>query len=87
MAKRTVELFTAGCGLCQDAVRLVQSLVCESCDLQIVELGTAAGLARARRYGVTRAPAIVVNGKLAECCEQGVIREGVLRGLGVGSRS
>lgn len=86
MAKRTIEIFTAGCGLCDEAVQRVQALVCESCDLQVHDLTTKEGIARARQYGVVRAPSVVVNGQLAGCCAQGGIDEGVLRGLGVGVR-
>lgn len=86
MAKRRVEVFTAGCGLCDEAVERVRALVCESCDLQVHDLNTEAGIARARQYGVVRAPSVVVNGQLAGCCAQRSIDEGVLRGLGVGAR-
>ena len=87
MAKRTVEVFTAGCGLCDDALQRVRALVCESCDLQVHDLNTSAGIARARQHGVVRAPSVVINGQLAGCCDQGGIDESVLRGLGVGIRS
>jgi glutaredoxin 3 len=86
MAKRTVEVFTAGCSVCDDAVRLVRSILCESCDLQIHDTKTEAGAAKAKRYGVARVPAVVVNGRVADCCQQGGVDESVLRDLGVGTR-
>ena len=83
MAKRTVELFTAGCAVCADALRIVQSIVCEGCDLQIHDMKSTAGAAKAKQYGVTRVPAVVVSGRLAGCCQQGGINESVLRGSAV----
>jgi thioredoxin family protein len=87
MAKRTVEVFTAGCGLCNDTLARVRQLACESCDVQVHDLTSDAGMAKARAYGVTRAPSVVVNGQLADCCRQGAVDDGVLRELGVGVRS
>ena len=55
MAKRTVEVFTAGCGFCHDTLRRVRQLACESCDVQVHDLTSEAGMAKARAYGVTRA--------------------------------
>lgn len=85
--RTTVEVFTAGCGLCSDTLARVRQLACESCDVQVHDLGSEAGMARARTYGVTRAPSVVVDGRLADCCRQGEVDEGVLRGLGVGTRN
>ena len=40
--------------------------------------------AKAKKYGVQRLPAIVINGKLAECCANRGIDAKVLRSAGVG---
>lgn len=83
--KRTIELFTAGCTVCEGAITLVKSLACPSCDVQILNVhddSTAA--AKAKKYSLQRLPAVVVNGVLAECC-QGGINEATLRALGVGA--
>lgn len=73
MSKRTVEVFIAGCPLCDETVKLVQELSCSNCDVQIwdlrSELATDAGLEKAAQYGIHRVPAVVVNGRLAECCQ------------------
>ena len=39
----------------------------------------------AKQYGVTRVPAVAVNGTLAECCQGGAIDVAALQALGVGS--
>ena len=86
MKKRTIEVFSAGCSCCEETVKLVQSLVCPSCDLRILDmLSDKAAQAKARQYGVKRVPAIVVDGKLADCCQQGPVDVNTLRSLGVGS--
>jgi glutaredoxin len=86
MKKRTIEVFTAGCPCCDDTVKLVQSLVCPSCDLSILDMRTdTAAQAKAKQYGIQRVPAVVVNGKLADCCQVGAVDANTLRTLGVGA--
>lgn len=84
--KRTVEVFTAGCTVCDEAVRTVRDLACESCDLEIHDMQTATAKTKARKYGIKRVPAVVVNGQLAECCKQGGVDAEILERLGVGRK-
>ena len=86
MKKRTIEIFTAGCPYCDEAVQLVKDLTCESCDVQVLDMRSDKAVqARAKQYGVKRVPAIVVNGRLADCCQTGAVDAAALRALGVGS--
>jgi glutaredoxin len=86
MKKRTIEVITAGCPCCDEAVRLVKSLACESCDVQVLDMRSdKAAQARAKEYGIKRVPAIVVNGRLADCCRAGAVDAATLRSLGVGT--
>lgn len=87
MAKRLVEVFSAGCALCQEAVQLVKGMVCESCELQVHDMRTPGAQAKAKRYGVTRVPAVVVNGELVSCCSVGPVDAATLKGRGVGVRA
>jgi len=86
--KRLVEVFTAGCPICDDTVRLVQSLVCPSCDLQIYDLreGCATNECRekAKRYGITAVPAVAVNGALLDCCRREPLSAHTLKAAGIG---
>ena len=90
MAKRTVEVFTSGCPICEPVVDLVKKTACPSCDLVIYDLN--AGCAtnewrdKAKEYGITRVPAVVVDGKLLDCCKTGTVSEKELRAAGVGIR-
>lgn len=72
MAKRQVEVFTAGCPLCDEAVKMVRELACKNCDVQIYDLrqGCATNECRekAAKYGIHRIPAVVVDSILVECC-------------------
>ncbi len=83
--KRRIEVFTAGCPLCDDAVRLVNELKCGDCEVTIHNLSEAGtALDKARAYGIHRVPAVVVDGKLAECCSVGPVTAEGLKAAGVG---
>lgn len=86
MAKRTVEVFTAGCSVCDEALEAVRGAICESCDLQVHDMQTKAAQAKARQYGIKRVPAVVVNGRLSDCCQHGAVDIRTLQRLGVGQR-
>src|SRR5262249_36509556 len=84
MAKRTIEVFTAGCVGSEEAVAAVKAAACPSCDVQVRPMGDPAVVADARRYGIRSLPAVVINGQLADCCKGGGIDLDTLRGLGLG---
>lgn len=84
--KRTVEVFTAGCAVCDEAVQTVRKIACESCDVQVQDMRTDAAKTKAKKYGIKRVPAVVVNGELAGCCQQGGVDAGTLERLGVGRK-
>lgn len=89
MTKRFVEVFTAGCPLCDETVKLVRELACDSCEVQVWDLRedhiTDEGREKLAQYGIHSVPAVTVNGALAECCQtqQPVSREAlVATGIG-----
>jgi hypothetical protein len=89
MAKRRVEVFTSGCPVCEPVVDLVKRMACPSCEVVVYDLNAGCETnecrARAERYGIVRLPAVVVDGKLADCCRTGGVSEAELRAAGVGS--
>lgn len=85
--KRAVEVFTAGCTVCDEAVQAIRKIACDSCDVQIQDMRTDAVKTKARKYGIKRVPAVVVDGQLADCCKQGAIDLGTIQRLGVGRRA
>lgn len=85
MAKRKIEVFTAGCGICEPVVELVKRIACPSCDVHVLDLSSnPEELARAREYGVQRVPAVVVDGRLVSCCAVSGPDETALRAAGIG---
>ena len=83
-AKRRIEIFSAGCPVCEDAIKLVNSIACPSCETEVLDMHKDAVAAKAKQYGVRSVPAIVVDGKLAACCVGRGIDEAALRPAGVG---
>lgn len=88
IAKRRVEVFTAGCPVCEGTVDLVKSLICPSCELKLFDLQEGCATSECREkaacYGIMALPAILVNGTLLDCCRRGPIDPSVLRAAGVG---
>ena len=87
MATRKIEVFSAGCPCCKEAIALVRSMTCESCEVQILDMHDSdVAQAKAKQYRVRRVPAVVVDGRLADRC-QGEVSVASLRELGVGAPS
>lgn len=84
MSKRKIEVFSAGCPLCQTAVHLVNRLACASCEVTVLDLNDIRAAERARALGVRSAPAVAVDGRLLSCCAGAGIDEQALRAAGVG---
>ncbi len=85
MNKRKTEVFSAGCPVCDEAVSLVTRIACPSCEVEILDMLDGAIAARAKQYGVRAVPAVVVDGKLADCCAGTGVDEASLRAAGVGA--
>lgn len=91
MAKRLVEVFTAGCPICDPTVKMVKDLACGNCDVVVYDLNQGCETNECRNkasaYGIVRLPAVAVNGKLVDCCanQQPVNREALIAaGVGQG---
>jgi hypothetical protein len=88
MSKTKVEIFTSGCPICEPVVDLVKKIACSNCEVIVYDLNkgcdTNECLGKARFYGISKMPAVVVNGKLLECCKGVNISEKALKEAGVG---
>ncbi len=86
--KRKVEVFTAGCPVCHPTVKMVKELACPSCDIHIHDLNkgceTDECRVKAKEYGITKVPTVVVDGKVCSCCENEAVNKDDLRAAGVG---
>ena len=82
--KRLIEIFSAGCSVCQETVRMVEDMACPSCEIVVLDMHDDAVAARAAQLGITTVPSVVVDGKLADCCSGRGPNEPALRAAGVG---
>lgn len=82
---RKIEIYSAGCPVCKQAIDLVQSTACSSCDVTTLDLHDPQVAKRAKELGIHSTPAIVIDGKLADCCQSHGIDESTLRSAGIGS--
>ncbi len=83
--QRKVEIFSAGCSICEETITLVTKIACPSCDVQVLDTHDSAVLAKAKGYGIRSVPAVVVDGKLADCCAGRGPTEDALRAAGIGA--
>ncbi|RQR32916.1 thioredoxin family protein [Burkholderia sp. Bp9142] len=83
-AKRRVEVFSAGCAVCNDTVAMVRRLACPSCEVLVLDMHDAQVADRARQLGIRSVPAVVIDGQLASCCAGRGVEEQSLRAAGLG---
>jgi hypothetical protein len=74
MARRQVEVFTAGCRVCDPAVQMVKATACPDCEVTVYNLNEE-GAEKADIYGLKTVPAVVINGQLCSCCDNSGINE------------
>ena len=67
-SKRKVEVFSAGCALCEEVIDLVRREAGSSSEVIVRNMMDARSLARAEKFGIRSVPAVVIDGKLASCC-------------------
>ncbi len=82
--KRIVEVFTAGCPACSDAIELVERIACPSCEVRVLDMNDSSVAGRARELGIRTVPAVVIDGELASCCRGSGPTEEALRASGIG---
>ena len=66
--RRKIEVFTAGCSCCVEAVELVEFLAGAEHDIETCDMHDPAVAMAAAGYGIRRLPAIVIDGRLADWC-------------------
>lgn len=85
--KRKVEVFSAGCPVCTEAIELVNRVACASCEVSVLDMKDPQVAQRARQLGIRSVPAVVIDGQLAECCAGRGPDEAALRAAGLGQPS
>ncbi|MBI4445427.1 MAG: thioredoxin family protein [Acidobacteria bacterium] len=84
MAKRKIEIFSAGCPACEETIAVVNKLACPSCEVEVLDMRRTEVAQKAKQYGVRTVPAVAINGKLADCCSGRGPDESSLRAEGIG---
>jgi glutaredoxin len=84
MEKRKIEIFSAGCSVCDETIQMVNSIACSSCDVQVLDMRQADVAAKAKEYGIKSVPAVVIDGKLSDCCTNSGVNAETLKAAGVG---
>ena len=83
-AKRKIEIFSAGCSVCQETIDMVKRNAGESCEIEVLDMKDSHVAARAKQLGVRSVPAIVIDSKLADCCAGRGPDEATLKAAGLG---
>lgn len=86
--KRQIEIFTAGCPLCDPVVKMVKEIACDKCEITVYDLVKQCDhkicLTKMKEYDIKKVPAVAVNGELLSCCKnEGVTREELIE-AGIG---
>lgn len=84
MAKRQVEVFTAGCPVCEPAVQMVNEVACPDCEITVYNLNETA-TDRVERYGIKTLPSVVVDGQIVSCCDNRGPTRDDLAAAGIGA--
>lgn len=83
-AIRQIEIFSAGCPVCQDTIALVNRVAGSACEISVLDMNDKNVASRASELGIRSVPAVAIDGKLAECCAGRGVDETSLRNAGVG---
>lgn len=83
--KRKIEIFTAGCPVCEDQVQIIKEAACPSCEIEVLNVKEDVyALEKSRSYNIRSLPGVVIDGVLAACCNNKGIDVNVLKSLGLG---
>lgn len=83
-AKRTIEIFSAGCPVCEEAILMIDRMACPSCKVSVLDMHDPPVANRAKNLGIRSVPAVVIDGKPADCCAGRGPNEAMLREAGLG---
>jgi glutaredoxin len=81
---RKIEIFSAGCPLCERTINMVKSISCPSCEIAVLDMHDEAISKKAHQYKIRTIPAVVIDRKLASCCSNTGPEIEVLRDAGIG---
>ena len=82
--KRKIEIFSAGCAACNEAIETVKRAACPSWEVTVHNMKNMDVAKRAKSLGIRSVPSVVIDGKLADCCSGRGVDVQVLRAAGLG---
>ena len=83
IAKRKIEVFSAGCSVCQETIEMVKRNACQSCEITVLDMNDTNVADKAKQLGIRSVPAVVIDGKLADCCTGRGPNEATLKAAGL----
>lgn len=83
-AKRKVEIFSARCPVCEETFQMINGMACPSCEISVLDMKDTDVAKRAKDLGIRSVPAVVIDGKFADCCANRGPNEATLRSAGLG---
>ena len=82
--KQKIEIYSCSCPVCDDTVEEIKQLVsCPSCDVAVLDTCQPDNAAKAKSLGIKCLPAIVIDGKLSDCCKCSCTDKTALQSAGV----
>jgi glutaredoxin len=82
--KRKIEIFSAGCPVCEGTIEEIKKETCPSCDVTVLDMKDTKVAERAKSLGIRSVPAVAINGKLADCCSGRGVNIETLKAAGLG---
>jgi glutaredoxin 3 len=82
--KRSIEVFSAGCSCCVETIELIRKAACPSCEVSVLDMRNPEVAERAARLGIRSVPAVVIDGRPADCCSARGPEMETLRAAGLG---
>jgi len=82
--KRKIEVFSAGCPVCEETIQMVNRMACPSCKVSVLDMRDSQVAERSKNLGIRSVPAVVIDGKPAGCCAGRGPDEATLRAAGLG---
>ena len=68
MARKQIEVFSAGCSACKETIEMVKRLAGSLHEIVVHDMQKSDVASKAKGYGVHSVPAVAIDGKLASCC-------------------
>ena len=67
MAKNSphrIEIFSGGCGLCEEAADIVELGKCKDCKMEVLDVNSEENRGIVKRYSISAVPSIVIDGRI-----------------------